>query len=141
MRRWEAGTPSLFFVAPSPIFLSPRTIFLSPQDFPFLSPRGVSRGVPRHLRAPREDKKGSVPWEDRVENVAPSLFLSPEPPFFCRPERSEGSLGACVPRDDIPGRRPERSEGCLANARQDRVGRGCLANARQDKKWALGRTK
>jgi len=52
--------------------------------------------------------------------------------LFCRPERSEGSLGACAPRDDIPkrrpersdeGRRPERSEGCLANARQDKKGR------------------
>jgi hypothetical protein len=27
--------------------------------------------------------------------VAPTLL-------FCRPERSEGSLGACAPRDDIP---------------------------------------
>gem|GEM_PF-6105368 len=45
--------------------------------------------------------------------------LSPRAYFFCRPERSEGSLGAyaprddkkgSVPRDDIPGRCPERSE-------------------------------
>jgi hypothetical protein len=38
------------------------------------------------------------------------------------PSASEGSLGACAPRDDIPGRRPERSEGCTACARQDRLG-------------------
>ena len=42
----------------------------------------------------------------------PSCY--PPSPFFCRPEaQAEGSLGTCVPRDDIPGRRPERSEGCL----------------------------
>jgi len=47
--------------------------------------------------------------------VTPSLF-------FCHPEASaEGSLGTGVPRDDIPGRRPEQSEGCLAIARHDEV--------------------
>ncbi len=69
--------------------------------------------------------------------VAPSLifcrpeplFCRPEPlfcrpePLFCRPEGREGSLGACAPRDDITGRRPERSEGCTACARQDKKGR------------------
>jgi hypothetical protein len=50
----------------------------------------------------------------------------------CRPEAlAEGSLGAYAPRDDMPGRRPERSEkgrrperseGCTACARQDGVG-------------------
>jgi hypothetical protein len=34
----------------------------------------------------------------------------PSIPFLCRPEASaEGSLGACAPRNDMPGRRPERS--------------------------------
>jgi hypothetical protein len=55
-----------------------------------------------------------------------ALLLSPRAYFFCRPERSEGSLGTGVPREDIPGRRPERSERCLANARQDKK------DARQD---------
>ena len=41
-------------------------------------------------------------------------FLPPLAYFFCRPERSEGSPPW--------GRHPERSEGCLANARQDGVG-------------------
>jgi hypothetical protein len=50
-------------------------------------------------------------------------------PSCCRPEASaEGSLGTCVPRDDIPGRRPERSEGCTACARQDKVG-GAFLNS------------
>ena len=57
---------------------------------------------------------------------------------MCHPEaQAEGSLGTgvpwedkkkSVPREDIPKPHPERSE-------------GCLANARQDKKWGLGRTK
>ena len=90
-----AVIPSLLFCRPKPTFLSPRALFLSP--------RGVSRGVPRLLRA-----SGRHGWD-----VAPSLL-------FCHPERSEGSLGACAPRDDIPGRRPERSERCTACARQDK---------------------
>ena len=69
-----------------------------------------------------------------------ALLLSPQAYFFCRPEpffvapsASEGSPGTGVPREDkkksapredIPGRRPERSEGCLAIARHDMVG-GC----------------
>jgi len=62
--------------------------------------------------------------------VTPSpLFLSPralfschpEPLFSCHPERSEGSFpGDAVP--NAPFCRPERSERCLANARQDRIG-------------------
>jgi hypothetical protein len=102
----------------------------------FLSPRGVSRGGSLGAYAPREDRVGAVtsslsfcrpeasaeggslgacvPRENRVGNVAPSAL-------FCRPERSEGSLGAyapredkkgSAPREDIPGRCPERSEGC-----------------------------
>jgi hypothetical protein len=64
------------------------------------------------------------------------LFFRPEP-FFVAPSVSEGSLGTCVPRDDFPkrrserseeGRRPERSDGCLAIARQDNK-----KDARQDK--------
>ena len=75
---------------------------------------------------------------------AQALLLSPRAYFFCRPERSEGSLGTCAPWDDIPkrrperseGRRPERSEGCLVIARQDNK-----KDARYDKKWGLGRTR
>jgi hypothetical protein len=73
----------------------------------------------------------------------------PDPFFFvtpiCHPERSEGSLGTCVPREDTVGnvapsfsffvapscqaegapwgRRPERSEGCLG-LRSTGQGRG-----------------
>ena len=36
--------------------------------------------------------------------------MSPRASFLCHPERSEGSLGAYAPWDDIPGHRPERSE-------------------------------
>jgi hypothetical protein len=66
---------------------------------------------------PREDKKGGVPREDTVGGCHPEPFLSP------RGVRRGVSLG----------RRPERSEGCLANARQDK-----REVARQDKKWGLG---
>ena len=59
-----------------------------------------------------------------------ALFFVAQSPFFVTPSVCEGSLGACAPRDDIPGRRPERSERCLANARQDKK------DARQDKKDA-----
>jgi hypothetical protein len=75
----------------------------------------------------------------RPPAVAPSLlFCRPEPPFFCRPEHpffvatSHLFLSPRAPFFvDIPkhrlerseeGHRPERSEGCLAIARQDRVG-------------------
>ncbi len=75
---------------------------------------------------------------------------------MCHPEaQAEGSLGTGVPREDkkknvpredIPKPHPERSEGCLANARQDRwrgrdvsllLGRTKMG-ARQDKKRGLG---
>jgi len=48
--------------------------------------------------------------------VAPSLFfiVTPSLPFFVAPSASEGSLGTYAPREDILGRRPERSEGSLA---------------------------
>jgi|GEM_PF-1959632 len=75
----------------------------------------------------------SVPWEDKKESVPRE-----DPVGGCHPEpQGEGSLGACAPRDDIPGRcpersergrRPERSEECLAIARQDK-----REVARQDK--------
>ena len=59
-----------------------------------------------------------------------SSFCHPEPLFFCHPEASaEGSLGACAPREDIPGRRPERSE----EGRRPERSEGCLAIARKDR--------
>jgi len=63
----------------------------------------------------------------RPSHCHTELFFRPEP-FFVVPSVSKGSLGTCLLRDDIPkrrserseeGRRPERSEGCLAIARQD----------------------
>jgi len=79
------------------------------------------------LCRPQRSEGGSpgtcVPWDNTVGG--------------CRPAASaEGSLGACVPQDDIPKRRPERSEG-----RRPERSEGCLAHARQDKKRTLGRTK
>jgi hypothetical protein len=51
-------------------------------------------------------------------------------PSCCRPEASaEGSLGTCVPRDDIPGRCPERSEG------------DAVPSEARDASLSLGRTK
>ncbi len=50
------------------------------------------------------------------------FFVAPSPSFFVAPSGSEGSLGTCVPRDDILGRRREGSEGCLAIVRLDKVG-------------------
>ncbi len=46
----------------------------------------------------------------------------PEPPFFVAPSEARGSLGAYTPWKDFTMRRPERSEGCTAYARQDKVG-------------------
>lgn len=65
------------------------------------------------LCRPQRSEGGSpgtcVPWDNTVGG--------------CRPAASaEGSLGACVPQDDIPKRRPERCEGCLANVRRHKVG-------------------
>ena len=67
--------------------------------------------------------------------VAPSPFLSPRASFFVAPSASEGSLGACAPREDTVGGchpepffcRPEPSgEGSRGTGvpREDRVG-GC----------------
>jgi hypothetical protein len=105
-----------FFVAPShPFFVPPRAL-----------PEGSLGAC-----APRKNTVGGC-CPEATFFVAPSgLFcrpersfsLSPRAPFPCRPEASaEGSLGACAPRDDMPGRRSERSEGCLAIAQQDGVG-------------------
>ena len=101
-----------------PTLISPRAIFclheppsylpkppLSPQA-PLLSPR-AKRGVPRLLRT--SGRQGGR--------------LSPRAPFLCHPEVSaEGSPW---------GRRPERSEGCLAIAR--RVGDEMLRFAQHDR--------
>ena len=57
------------------------------------------------------------------------LFVTPSLSFFVTPSVCEGSLGACAPREDIPGRRPERSEG----GRRPERSEGCLAIARKDR--------
>jgi hypothetical protein len=98
-----ATTFVLSFRAP---FMSPRAFFLSPRTF-FVTPNEV-RGPSALTRL------GKTGWGD----VAPSA--------------SEGSLGACAPRDDTLGnvapRRMPRNhrlmtkEGCLAIARHDIVG-------------------
>jgi len=68
-----------FYVTPSPCAVTPSLLFLSP--------RGVSRGGPSALAC-----LGKTRWE-----------MSPRASFFCRPERSEGSLGTCMPREDKVG--------------------------------------
>jgi hypothetical protein len=80
-----------FFVAPNP-----PNPFCRPEPT-FLSPRGVSRGVPRHLRA--SGGQGGK----------------------CRPERSEGSLGTCAPREGNVAPSEARGPSALA-PRDDRVG-------------------
>jgi hypothetical protein len=81
-----------------------------------LSPRASFFVTPR--RKPRGSLGTYAPREDRVGNVAPR-------------RKPRGSLSACAPREDSPGRRPERSGGCLANARQDKA---------RDASLSLGRT-
>jgi hypothetical protein len=46
----------------------------------------------------------------------------PEPTFFVALSEARGSLGAYALREDFTMRCPERSERCLANARQDKKG-------------------
>jgi hypothetical protein len=65
--------PNLYFVAPNAPFLSPEPLFCRPERPPFCRPERP-------------------------------LFVAPSAPFFCRPEaQAEGSLGTCVPRDDMVG--------------------------------------
>jgi hypothetical protein len=111
---------------------------LNSASSPFLSPRGVSRGVfqlsKRGFLATLETTEKD--WHPSPFFVAPrrlfchseayflssrALFCHPEPfffvapspffvlpsPLFCRPEPSgEGSLGTCVPREDMDGLAP-----------------------------------
>jgi hypothetical protein len=103
-RQGRGVAPSLsFFVAPS----EARGLLFS---------LSLPQGGDFSLRSKRQGR-GVAP---NAPFVAPnaSPFLSPRASlFFCRPEASaEGSLGAYAPREDIPMPRPERSEGCLANA-------------------------
>jgi len=70
---------------------------------------------------PREDKKKGVPWEDKKGGV---------------------------PREGIPKPCPERRDGCLANARQDRwrvrgasLMLGRTGGGWEDASLTLGRTK
>ena len=59
----------------------------------------------------------------------PSLFCHPEP-LFCHPEQSEGSLGACKPREDRVGNvapnpsfvTPSEARGPAARARLGKSG-------------------
>jgi hypothetical protein len=67
------------------------------------------------------------------------MVCRPEP-TFCRPERSEGSLGAYALREDFTIRCPERSGRCLAKARQDRWGRDTVPKEVRDASLMLGRT-
>jgi hypothetical protein len=117
-------------------WLSPRAFFVTlslpfcPLEPLFFVAPSVSEGSPplgRHpersegcLAIARQDRLGCRP---EPFFVSPShFFVSPSPifsvapsPIFCRPEAlAEGSppLGRCS----------ERSEGCLAIARQDRLG-------------------
>ena len=76
---WEAVAPSLlFFAAPNP---------------PFMSPRGVSRGVPRHLRA-----SGCQKWKRRPERSEGCLAIAQQDGvgnFFEQPQGDLGSLTNC----------------------------------------------
>ena len=102
--------------------LSPRALFLSP--------RGVSRGVflmKRHPEIPNEVRRDAVPSEARDASLTLGTTgwgLSLRDIFFCRPEAlAEGS--------------PIVKEGISRYARNDKMGRGCLANARQDRVGAV----
>jgi len=72
--------------------MSPRAAFLCHPEPTFLSPRGVSRGVPRHLRASGRRKRGARRGMTRW-GVDASLSLgmtgwrlSPRAAFLCHPE-------------------------------------------------------
>ena len=70
------------------------------------------KGLPpeRSFLSPREHARGPSAL---ARHGMTGMGCHPEPPF-CHPEaQAEGST---------PGRRPERSEGCTASARQDRMG-------------------
>jgi hypothetical protein len=109
--------------------------------------RGISSFLTKDemLRFAQHDR---MEGHDRMEDVAPSLFfvapseargpsalaclgrtrweMSPRTSFFVAPRRQPRGPSALarLGKTSRRGRRPERSEGCLAIARQDKVGRG-----------------
>jgi hypothetical protein len=111
-------------VAPTPSYCPPEP--------PFLSPRGVSRGV---FQLSKRRFLATLETTEKGCHLDP-LFVAPSH-FFCPPERKRGVPrhwrasgkhgGRLSPRAQARGllmkRRAERSEGCLAIARQDKKGR------------------
>ena len=135
-----------FFVAPRLLFLSPRGV--SEGSLGACAPREDTVGGccpehflcrPEHFFVTPSASEGSLgacaPRENTVVNVTPSEARGPSPWGRC-PERSvlwdavpnEVSYGTPFRTKCLMGRRPERSE-------------GCLAIARHDKKWGFGRIK
>jgi len=88
---------------------------------PAVAPRRQPRGLPGDA-IPNEVRDASLTLGRTGWAVAPNA------PLYVAPSVSEGSLGANAPREDrgdvspkFPFCHSERSEGCLAIARQDRV--------------------
>jgi|GEM_PF-4768546 len=85
---------------------------LSPRASFFVTP-SEARGP---LRTPSRAKRGMHGLRSAGQGraVPPShffcfpelFFCRPEPFFYCRPERSEGSLGTYAPREDTDGLSP-----------------------------------
>jgi hypothetical protein len=95
---------------PEPYFLSPRALFCRPE--PLFSPhRAVFFVAPR--RKPRGPSAFTCLWMTQWKMSPRALFLSPRVPFMSPRGVSRGVSPW--------RRRPERSEGCLAHARQDKV--------------------
>jgi len=98
---------------------SPRTIFLDARAFFLLSPR-AKRGVPRCLRASGSHGWAVAPTEVRGRPPLVFPYHREEISRFARKDRVGRGRR---PERSEKGRRPEQSEGCLATARQDKVGR------------------
>jgi hypothetical protein len=80
--------------------LSPRAPFLSPRAKRGVSPFSLSLSQEGDfsLRSKRQGDAGMP----RNRTAGQGKAVTPSP-LFCRPERSEGSLGAYTPREDMVG--------------------------------------
>jgi hypothetical protein len=125
-------------------FLSFRAIFLSPRAPLFLSPQAPFFVTPSPLLLSPLSLFFCFP--EPLSCPPEPFFFVASSPFFCHPEPS--SEGSPIVKEEISryarkdrvmrGRRPERSEGCTACARQDRVGWSHRAQARGLIKAHLG---
>jgi hypothetical protein len=103
---------------------------LAPRAPHFLSPRGVSRGVSQL------SKRGFLATLETTEkDWHPS-------PFFVTPSASEGSLGACAPREDRKGLAPRaQARGPSALACLEKTSQGVVPSEVRDASLSLGKTK